>query len=293
VAATLALVAGATGCTSGGPTSDDRDKVQVLVSFYPLQFLAERIAPAGATVATLTPPGAEPHDLELSPAQVADIGRANLVIYLSGFQPSVDEAIAARAPAHVVDAATLTHLESLAADGASTESGGVPDPHFWLDPLRMEPVADAIASQLTAIVPDDAAGIAERRDAVVGDLAALGTRFTDGLATCQLTTIVVTHAAFGYLARRYGLTQLSVGGIDPDSEPSPARIREVAASLEGTGVTTVFFESQASPDIARTLADQAGLTAEVLDPLEASAPGDYLTRMDTDLATLRGALECT
>ncbi|MDR1151657.1 MAG: metal ABC transporter substrate-binding protein [Bifidobacteriaceae bacterium] len=292
VAAILATAATA-GCSPSGPTTGDGQRVSILVSFYPLQFLAERIAGPDATVTSLTPPGAEPHDLELSPAQVAEIGRANLVVYLSGFQPAVDEAIAARTPAHVVDAAALTQLQPLGDDGASADSGAVLDPHFWLDPSRMAPVAQAIAKELAAIVPDQATTIDASRDAVTDDLTALDTRFTEGLATCERRTVVVTHAAFGYLAQRYDLTQLSVGGIDPDSEPSPARIREVAAALEGTGVTTVFFESQASPSIARTLAEQVGLTAEVLDPLEASAPGDYITRMDTDLATLRAALECS
>jgi zinc transport system substrate-binding protein len=271
----------------------------VLVSFYPLQFLAERIAGPEATVRSLTPPGAEPHDLELSPAQVAEISRADLVVYISGFQPSVDEAIAARTPEHVVDAATLTKLMPLATEGsedpgsATTASASVADPHFWLDPTRMEPVASGIAAELAKIAPERDQEFGADRDRVVTELQELNQRFADGLATCKLRTIVVTHAAFGYLASRYGLKQLSVGGIDPDAEPSPARIRQVAAALEGTGVTTVFFESQASPDIAQTLASKAGLTAAVLDPLETDGPGDYLTRMDADLVTLRTALECS
>jgi zinc transport system substrate-binding protein len=286
------------------------------VSFYPLQFLAERVAGPDATVTSLTPPGAEPHDLELSPAQVAEIGRADLVVYLSGFQPAVDEAVAARAPAHVVDAAAVTDLVPLAEESeptpCPTPSDGAPgvceaeapatgegeaghplDPHFWLDPTRMTPVATAIAEELAAIVPDSASGTEENRDAVTADLAALDERFSTGLEQCERRTIVTTHAAFGYLASRYGLTQLSVGGIDPEAEVSPARIREVADELEGTGVTTVFFESQATPEIAEALAEHAGLAAEVLDPLEAIDDGDYVSRMDQNLSTLRVALGCS
>ncbi|MDR1427244.1 MAG: metal ABC transporter substrate-binding protein [Bifidobacteriaceae bacterium] len=299
-AATLA------GCASAPATVDD-DGPSVLVSFYPLQFLAERIGGPDTAISSLTPPGAEPHDLELSPAQVANVGRADLVVYVAGFQAAVDEAIAARTPAHVVDAAALTNLTPLAAetspcptpDTSETAICEAPnradeplDPHFWLDPTRMEPVADAIADALSGIAPDRAETYKANRDQTVSDLIDLDERFEEGLATCANRTIVATHAAFGYMAARYGLTQLSVGGIDPDAEPSPARIREVAALLEGTGATTVFFESQASPEIARTLADQVGLTAEVLDPLEAAGDGNYLTRMSTDLATLRAALQC-
>ncbi|MDR1151578.1 MAG: metal ABC transporter substrate-binding protein, partial [Bifidobacteriaceae bacterium] len=181
----------AAGC--GAPSDKTADAgPSVLASFYPLQFLAERIAGPDATVTSLTPPGAEPHDLELSPSQVAQIGQADLVIYIAGFQPAVDEAIAARAPAHVIDAATLTSLIPLvggedhadeaadadsatpcptptegeagicAAPGAEAEGSGgegttvagqAMDPHFWLDPTRMEPVASVIAAELSAIAP--------------------------------------------------------------------------------------------------------------------------------------------
>jgi zinc transport system substrate-binding protein len=305
------------GCAQSTPPSDDAGP-SVLVSFYPLQFLAERIAGPDAVVSSLTPPGAEPHDLELSPAQVAEVGRADLVVYISGFQPAVDEAIAARAPAHVVDAATVTTLMPLASgepghtdgdacaspgedgtevceapDPEAGQASGPLDPHFWLDPTRMEGVATAIAEALDAIDPPGGSTYEANRDAVKEDLAALDSQFEQGLGQCARRTIVATHAAFGYLAARYGLTQLSVGGIDPDAEPSPARIREVSAALDGTGVTTVFFESQASPDIAEALAATAGLSTAVLDPLEATADGDYLTRMDTNLATLRTALDCS
>ncbi|MDR0432188.1 MAG: metal ABC transporter substrate-binding protein [Bifidobacteriaceae bacterium] len=287
-----AVIAGLAGCGSP-PTATGDAATQVLVSFYPLQYLAEQIGGADVSVESLTPPGAEPHDLELSPTQVAQIGQADLVIYLSGFQPSVDQAIAERNPTNVIDAAAFTSLQPLSDESDAPSEGDVLDPHFWLDPTRMEPVASAIAEQLGGIVPDNAGDFEANSGRVVDELTTLDAQFEEGLAQCELRTIVVTHAAFGYLARRYGLTQISVGGIDPDSEPSPARIREVVQALEGTGVTTVFFESLASPDIAEALADQADLTPAVLDPLEATAQGDYMTRMDANLIALRTALECS
>jgi zinc transport system substrate-binding protein len=297
-AASLVLVAGA--CSSDKPAASS-GKTNVVVAFYPLQFLAERIGGDQVTVTNLTKPGAEPHDLELAPQQVSAIQDAGLVLYLAGFQPAVDEAIDQEAKDHALDVATVQPLNS-APPGAEEESGGEQhanegmDPHVWLDPVRFAAIADKVADRLVALDTAHAADFRTRLGALKGELTKLDGEFRTGLATCVRRDIVTSHAAFGYLAQRYNLTQIPITGLNPDEDPGPQRLQEVAALAKQKGVTTIFFETLVSPKISETLAKEVGAKAEVLDPIEGIEPGssdDYLSVMRTDLATLRGALGCS
>lgn len=320
--------------TSGGASGGDDDVVQVLASFYPLQYLAEQVGGDLVSVSNLTPPASEPHDLELSPAQVRRVGEADLVVYLTGFQPAVDEAVTSRAPEHVVDAADVVELEENpgsvehAADGSHAEDEhahdehaddehageehaeeehaeegdghdhGALDPHFWLDPSRMIPVAHAVAEQLTAADPDNADTYAANAEALEQRLTALDGELAAGLEQCAGATLVTAHTAFGYLAERYGLEQVGIS-IDPESEPSPARLRAIGAIVESHGVETIFTETLTSPKVAETLASDLGVAADTLDPLEglsddATASGeDYESVMRANLAALQEGLSCS
>lgn len=310
VSATTVLLLGTTlaACSSSGA---EDDRVQVLASFYPLQFVAEQIGGDLVTVSSLTPPGAEPHDLELSPAHTRSVGEADLVVYLSGFQPAVDDAIAAREPEHVVDAADAARLvahgddehadEATEAEEAAESDGdheghdhGSLDPHFWLDPTRLAAVAADVEAQLAAVDPDNAALYAERSEALVASLTALDEELATGLAQCTNRVVVTTHEAFGYLADSYDLELVGISGIDPESEPSPARLREVAAVVEENAVGTIYLETLASSKVTNTLATDLGVQTAVLDPLEGlTEPGtDYLSVMETNLEVLRTGQGC-
>lgn len=278
---TLAACGGSgVGASEPGTSSDS----QVLAAFYPLQFLAERIGGPDVAVSGLTPPGAEPHDLELSPRQVGAVSSADLVLYLGGFQPAVDAAVAAQAGDRSLDVATVTPLER--------EPAG-PDPHLWLDPTRMRALTSAVADRLAAATPAADAGIRARAAALDAELAALDADFRAGLTGCARTELVTSHEAFGYLARQYGLTQVGIAGLSPEQEPSPRRLAELAELARASGVTTVFFEPSAGPQLAEALAREVGARVEALNPLEGPpSQGDYLTAMRANLSALRAALGC-
>lgn len=312
VLTSLALAGTATlaGCSAQGlgGSADASDGVTVLASFYPLQYVAQQIGGDLVTVDNLTPPAAEPHDLELSPAQVREIGTADLVVYLSGFQNAVDEGIEARAPEHVVDAAGAAGLVEHAgeteeehaehAEEGDEHDHGATDPHFWLDPSRLAAVGQAVADELAAVDPEHADEYAAGAQRLGRQLDELDQEFADGLAACQGATLVTSHAAFGYLADRYALEQVGISELDPEVEPSPARLREIGDVVEERGVTTLFSETLVSPKVTETLADDLGVRTAVLDPLEglseeATAAGDdYVSVMRTNLATLEEGLVC-
>jgi zinc transport system substrate-binding protein len=279
-------------------------KLAVTASFYPMRYLAERIGGDHVSVTTLTKPGVEPHDLELAPRQAADLGEADVVLYLKGIQPAVDDAIAQSGVKNVVDAASLTTMERHGTEAGAREetrdaeraeaTAAGTDPHIWLDPVKFTEVANGVGAALEKADPDHAAAYRRNTGSLVKDLSALDTSYKQGLADTGGRTFITTHAAFGYLAERYGLEQEAITGIDPESEPSPARIRDLGVIAKRDKVTTVFFETLTSDRTARTVADDAGLRTDVLDPLEgitdSSKGDDYLQVMRSNLAALRKAL---
>ncbi|MEE1812522.1 metal ABC transporter substrate-binding protein [Streptomyces sp. BE133] len=297
-----AVVLGLTACSaSDAADHKNGDKLNVVASFYPMQFLAEQIGGKHVSVTTLTKPGVEPHDLELTPRQIGGLGDADYILYLKGIQPAVDDAIKLSESTHSVDAAKLTTLEDHGTETGGDEhghehegEGAGADPHIWLDPVKYAEVAKGVGASLEKTDPGHAADYRKNTDALVKRLDTLNTAYETGLRNTATKTFVTTHSAFGYLAERYGLVQEGIAGIDPEAEPSPARIQEIHTIAEKSKATTVFFETLASDKTAKTVAADTGLRTDVLDPLEGitdKSKGDnYFEVMQSNLAALQKAL---
>lgn len=272
-----------TGC--GAASGDGRP--QVVASFYPLQYVAQRIAGDHTQVTDLTGPGVEPHDLALPPRQTAELSSAAVVLYEKGLQPAVDQSISNDAPRSTVDAASVVGLR--AGDGG-------PDPHFWLDPTLLAKVAAAFGEAIEKADPGHAPDYRRNTAALRRDLLMLDAQIRSGLARCRVHTLVVSHDAFEYFGRRYGLQINPIAGLSPDAEPSAKRIADLTQIVRAKGVTTVFSERLVSPRVAETLASEAGVRTAVLDPLEGLAKGsheDYLSLMRENLAAITRAGDCT
>jgi zinc transport system substrate-binding protein len=270
------------GCAAGA--SADDGVPTVVASFYPLAFVAEQVGGAEVQVENLTAPGVESHDLELTARQVGELAGADLVLYQKGFQPAVDEAVEQNASGPVVEVT----------DVVSVDRG---DPHVWLDPTRLAAIAQAVADTLAEVAPEHADAFHRRADALTAELSALDQDFGTGLTDCARNVVVTSHDAFGYVADRYGLQMVGISGLAPDAEPSPARLKQVQKVIEDAGVTTVFYERLVTPDVARTLAVDLGVSTAVLDPIEGltedTESEDYLTLMRANLAALKEANGCS
>jgi len=332
----------------------------------------EQVGGALVSVHDLTRPGAEPHDLELSPREAGRLQDADLVVYLGGFQTAVDDGVreVGDRALDVADAAELVaateadhdhgeegHDEDEAhdeadhdheAEGAQAEDGhdegdahegdadhqdedaaheadhdhegedaahedegdghdhgeeghdhdhGGIDPHFWLDPERLGHVAETVRDRLIALDPDHADDYRANTEALLGKLGGLVERYETGLAECRSRELVTTHAAFGYLAKRFDLHQHAITGLSPTEDPSGEQLASAAGFVREHDVTTIWFETLISPRIAEVVADETGAATAVLDPIEGltdESPGrDYLSIMEANLEALRTGLDCT
>ncbi|HWU23193.1 MAG TPA: metal ABC transporter substrate-binding protein [Nocardioides sp.] len=310
-ASVLALaLSGCAAFSDDGP--DPSNGLTVVAGLYPLQWMAQQVIGDHAQVEDLTQPGAEPHDLELTPKEVGDVVSADVIVYEKGLQAAVDQAVTQASGDAAFDATPVAGLEPLSHGGhddvshhagvtsdqeaeESAKDLGDLDPHFWQDPLKLAAVGRALADKMASIDPADAASYHANADALTAELTALDKAYTAGLAHCARNVIVVSHNAFGYLWR-YGLDIEPIAGLSPDAEPTPADLGRLQQLIHTEGITTVFGERLVSPALSRTIAHDTGAKTAVLDPIEglsdATSKDDYLSLMRANLAALRTANGC-
>ena len=276
IMAVLALSTLAVACKGSGDSSESRKTV--VASFYPLAFAAEQVGDKTVSVENLTPPGAEPHDLEVSPSDVSKIKSADVVLLLGhGFQPQLEDAAGS-------DPKVVALLGTPALD---VHRDG--DPHVWLDPIRYTKIVERVG----AVLQRPAAATR-----LVGRLKELDREYRRGLADCARRDLVTSHEAFAYLAERYGLRQIAITGLNPEAEATPQALQETVDAVRASHATTVYFERLVSPRLAETVARETGTKTAVLDPIEGltdterSRGTDYFTLMRMNLHALQTGLGC-
>lgn len=295
----LGLVLGA--CSSNAPAAGAA-KVSVVTTLYPLEFLARRIGGDRVDVVNVVPPGVEPHDWEPSPRDIAAIQRARVLIYNgAGFEPwaaRVVRDLPKNGPLVIQATDGLPLMRPHSGEGEEGAASGGPDPHVWLSPALFTREAEQVKNALAKADPAGAQTYAANLDSLKAQLAALSDDMKRGVSSCAQNTFVTSHAAFGYLAKELGLRQIFVSGLAPESEPSPARLRDLVSQVKQLGVNYIFFETLVSPAVAHTLAREVGAKTLALNPLEGltseeiQAGQDYFTVMRSNLQNLRMALQC-
>ncbi len=266
--------------------------IPVVASFYPLAYFTQRIGGERVQVKNLVPPGAEPHEYEPTPQDVAALTKAKLLVYNgAGFELWVSKLLQQLPP-------IIVKVEATKGLPLVTVEGGL-DPHVWLDPLLAQHEADNILTGLITADPDVKETYQANTRKLKDDLVALDHRYTEALEKCRKKTFISGHEAFGYLAKRYGLTMVAISGLSPESEPSPAKLKEVTGLAKKYGVRVLYVETLISPKLSETIAREVGATLRVLNPLEGltdaeiSAGKTYITVMDENLGNLREGLDCS
>ena len=315
LAALLAGCGGTSGGAKGSDASSDSGDVSVMITCYPTQYLAEKVGGKHVSIINPVKPGIDPHGLELSVQQVAQMADADLVVQIEHYQTAVDDAIKAHEPKKLLNLNEFVDIlpasgdddhdhgdehdhEHEANDGGGDDHahehddhdhddhdhgghhhdhGGI-DPHFWQDPHRMIKAAKALADALSDIDSEHAEDYAKNYEALEKELTDLDEELHQKYESVDREKAFITsHTAFAYLADTYDLHQIGIAGIDPENEPSTERLLELAELVKKEKLTTVFFETSATPAVAEALASRTGAKAEELDNLETQldAKKDY------------------
>lgn len=276
------------GCLGAQTTNDGEGKLKVVVSFYPHQFLAEKIGGEFVSVTPIVAAGVEPHDYEPTPEQIKRVLAADVFIYHGAHFDTWAERVIQEAPA--------TFISVQASDGLQLLTG--PDPHFWLDPSLMEKVAARIAGAMSKKNPEHAEQYQKNYEILAGELNQLSALYISKMQNCKQNFVVTNHNAFNYLANRYGFTVEAMSGLSPQSEPSLNSLKVLRDLLNQHGIKYVLTETLASSRFAQTLADEVGAQTLVLNPIEGlteeqvAAGENYLSLMRQNAEALSKAREC-
>lgn len=302
IIAALALSALCAGCTVTPPESDI---VSVSASIYPLAFLAQEVGKGATNVRQITAAGLEPHDFEPTPADIAAI-RASKILLFNGSVDAWAEEIAANASEknilaiRMMDHVPLLHLEEEPQEEeyADHEDHGTVDPHIWLDPVLMQTQTAVIRDAFIQADPSNTQVYTSNAMSLTQKFAALDASFTNGLQSCALKEIVVSHNAFQYLSARYGFKTVAIAGLSPEEEPSAKRLAEIADIVKEKNIQYIFFESLMDPKLSDTIAQETGAQTLVLHPLEGLSSEEvekgatYFSVMEQNLKNLRTAMQC-
>lgn len=271
--------------------------IVVYTSIYPLYDFTKRIAGPYAHVVNITPPGAEPHSFEPSPRLITQLLEADLFLYNGlGMEPYINkikQSLQGGSLSMIDASSDILPLLSSAHGHIAV------DPHAWLSPFNAAKQAHAIFQALSEVDPVHRAEYNANYKALHLELIKLDDEFKNTLDKCPKKSFVVTHAAFGYLARDYGLEQIALTGLEGEAEPTPGTFAEVIALIERQGIRHVFVETSASAKIAETLAREIQAGTLTLHPLasltarELQDKEDYFSLMRKNLENLKTALEYT
>jgi zinc transport system substrate-binding protein len=273
--------------------------LKIVTSIFPLQEFAKEIAAERAEVSLLLPPGAGVHTWQPRASDIVRLSGADLFVYVgAGLEPWIGGLLRSSSSPQLKVLAVADSLPLKEhADGEPGETGL--DPHVWLDFGLNMMIADAIAAKLIELDPAGAAFFQAGAVRLKDKLAGLDAAYSQALKSCAGRIMVIGgHAAFGYLARRYGLEQLSLAGLSPDAEALPSRLMSAVTRGRENKVRAVFTEANSSPQRAEVLARE--LRAEVLvlhtavnlSQKEWTSGLTFFDLMEENLLNLRRGLGC-
>lgn len=311
---TVMLVLSGCGKNTGGATIVE-GKVNVITSFYPIYEFAKAIGGEEANVINLLPTGVEPHDWTPRSQDILNASKAQLFLYngagLEGWVPNFLKGLGGDAKVETVEVSQGIDLIEAEGDdghghGEETVTNGDHagetadhhvDPHTWVSPKSAIVMAENIKNSYIDVDPKHQAAYEARYQQLLGQLQALDAKFTEQLSALPNQEIVVSHQAFGYLCRDYGLTQHAIMGLSPEAEPRAQDLVALSKLVKEEGIRYIFFEELVSDKLAKTLASEAGVETLVLNPVEGltksqeQAGDNYFTLMEKNLQNLIQALQ--
>lgn len=288
------------GCSKENKTDENSDgKIKIYTSIYPLYDFAKKVGGDKVEVTNLVPAGTEPHDWEISTSDIVNLEKADMLIYNgAGIENWTDKVIDTLENKDIVYVKTSEGLDIHKAVGKSNSSKddghshGNFDPHTWLSIKNAKKEMENIKDALIKHDSENAKYYEDNYEKYAKKFDELDKKYTDTLDPIKNKTIIVAHEAFGYLCSEYDINQEGIEGLTPDSEPDPARMREIIKFAKENNVKTIFFEELVSPKVAQTIAKEINAKTEVLNPLEGLSEKqinngeDYFSVMEKNLEVL-------
>ena len=296
------LIMGLAACSRDTEKPAQQSGLTIYASFYPMQFLASQIAGDKAQIISLVPAGVEPHDWEPKPKTLAGLQESDMLVYNgAGMEVWLEDFLPSLQKAGVKTVNASDGLELLPYDKENEEvnqqgEGLAYDPHVWVSPVKYKQQAQNV---LNGLIEIDAANqdyyksnynnLIEKLDKLDGD-------YRKAIAGFKSKIFIVSHSAFTYLAKDYGLTQLPIRGVTPQAEPSPAKLAELVQICRDNNIKYIFFESLVSPKLSETLANEVGAETLVLNDGQGITEDqikqgrNYITIMYENLENLKKAL---
>lgn len=290
-----------------------QEPLRVVASFFPYAEFARGVAGGDASITTLVPSGVEPHDFEPTPRDIEKLYQADVVIIngagIDAWADKLSPELIKRGVRVVRMSDTLNLLPGQD-DGHQNESPGALeedkyehdestfDPHFWLDPVLAKIQVQRITETFSEADLAHKEQYESHGATMSQELQSLHEEYASGLHECRLRSVITSHDAFTYLAKRYTLEVISIAGLSPNAEPSPRRLAEIARAVREQNIRYIFFETLSSPKLSETLARETGVETLVFNPIEGGMigadglPETYMSLMRDNLSHLRTALEC-
>jgi len=295
----LCLVLLVLSAAAGLCLASEKTKPVIVTTIYPLYDFTKQVVGANADVVLLVPAGAEPHDWEPSPADLVAIAQCDIFIYNGANMESwVDKVLKTTLSGKkIVNASRAVQVQAAAydEDGGVAEKGAL-DPHIWLDPVNAIGIVDAIGNAVAKFDEANEAFYKNNTTAYKSKLSTLNQHYIEGLQGRKTDEIITSHAAFGYMAKRYGFKQTAIMGLTPESEPTPDKMVAIIDHVRNKKIKYIFFETLVNPKLSEVIATDTGAQTLVFNPLEGLTDAeiaqgqDYITVMEMNLVNLRYAL---
>lgn len=263
-------------------------KIKVAASFYPLSEFARQVGSNNIQVRNIVPAGTEPHEFEPTPKDVAEIYSSQIFLINGSSMDPWAEKIKE----------DLTNKGVVVVNMSEKVDLITGDPHFWLDPNIAQKEVEIVRDTLIKIDPNHGKDYQENAYTYLDSLKQLDNKYSMGLSSCKMKDVVTSHAAIGYLAKRYNFSQTAIAGLSPEEEPSPKRMGEIAQIAKEKKIKYIFFETLVSPTLAQTIANEIGAKTLVFNPLEGLTEEEiiqgknYISVMEENLVNLQTALSC-
>lgn len=324
VAFASATFLAACGSADSGSNQDAADqKLNVYTSTFATAAIAKEIGGADVDVKMIIPPGADPHSYEPTSKQLTEIAQGDLFLLTGTTLEPYSEKIKASLKGNdvqfietskgidLLEASATVHVHGEAdahdeehahedehAEDEHAEEGhdhGKYDPHVWLDPNNAKMMAQSISTALAKEVPDKKATFEKNLAEFDTQADELDQNLQQAVADGSKKELLVTHAAYGYLAERYGFSQLPIAGISPSDEPSQKELAALVKEAKLHDLKYIAFEETVSPKVARVIQQEIGAEAITIHNLESvtkeQQDASYFDLMNENVTTLKKALQ--